>query len=93
MKKLEDAHRDGGWLLLQNIHLTMDWTSGPLEKFVDKLFEGAHKDFRYVSMKPRVRIDTFLTDTLIQLHEGIWTSRTMCSIPSMRKHNFNCPHD
>lgn len=46
MKKLEEAHKDGGWLLLQNIHLTMDWTSGPLEKFVDKLSEGAHTDFR-----------------------------------------------
>lgn len=46
MKKLEEAHKDGNWLLLQNIHLTMDWTNGPLEKFVDKLSEGAHPDFR-----------------------------------------------
>ena len=46
MKKLEEAHTGGGWVLLQNIHLTMDWTSGPLEKAIDKLSEGAHPHFR-----------------------------------------------
>lgn len=47
MNNLANAHKNGGWVLLQNIHLTIDWTSGPLEKKVDKLAEGAHKDFRY----------------------------------------------
>ena len=37
MAALEAAHRGGGWVLLQNVHLTIDWTSGPLEKRVDKL--------------------------------------------------------
>ena len=46
MQKLEQARKSGGWVLLQNIHLTMDWTSGPLEKAVDKLASGAHPDFR-----------------------------------------------
>lgn len=46
MNNLANAHKNGGWVLLQNIHLTIDWTSGPLEKKVDKLAEGAHKDFR-----------------------------------------------
>ena len=46
MNNLTNAHKNGGWVLLQNIHLTIDWTSGPLEKKVDKLAEGAHKDFR-----------------------------------------------
>ena len=46
MNNLTNAHKNGGWVLLQNIHLTIDWTSGPLEKKVDKLTEGAHKDFR-----------------------------------------------
>lgn len=46
MEALEKARRDGGWVLLQNIHLTIDWTAGPLEKRVDKLAEGAHADFR-----------------------------------------------
>ena len=46
MQQLGRAHRGGGWLLLQNIHLTMEWTSGPLEEAVDKLSIGAHPDFR-----------------------------------------------
>ena len=46
MQKLESAHKLGGWVLLQNIHLTMDWTSGALEKAVDKLAAGAHPNFR-----------------------------------------------
>jgi dynein heavy chain len=47
MNALNNAHKNGGWVLLQNIHLTIDWTSGPLEKKVDKLAEGAHPEFRY----------------------------------------------
>ena len=46
MEALERARQQGGWVLLQNIHLTIDWTAGPLEKCVDKLAEGAHPDFR-----------------------------------------------
>jgi dynein heavy chain, axonemal len=46
MNALNAAHRSGGWVLLQNIHLTIDWTSGPLDKKVDKLAVGAHPDFR-----------------------------------------------
>ena len=34
MSYLTTAHREGGWVLLQNIHLTIDWTCGPLEKMV-----------------------------------------------------------
>lgn len=51
MNNLTNAHKNGGWVLLQNIHLTIDWTSGPLEKKVDKLTEGAHKDFRWARAK------------------------------------------
>ncbi|EFN51784.1 hypothetical protein CHLNCDRAFT_37234 [Chlorella variabilis] len=46
MSHLTHAHKNGGWVLLQNIHLTIEWTSGPLEKYIDKLAEGAHPDFR-----------------------------------------------
>lgn len=46
MSRLEMARKLGGWVLLQNIHLTIDWTSGPLEKLIDKLSEGTHNDFR-----------------------------------------------
>lgn len=50
MNNLTNAHKNGGWVLLQNIHLTIDWTAGPLEKKVDKLAEGAHPDFRWVAV-------------------------------------------
>lgn len=49
MSALESSAKNGGWVLLQNIHLTIDWTAGPLEKRVDKLADGAHPDFRYES--------------------------------------------
>jgi dynein heavy chain len=53
MNNLQNFHKNGGWLLLQNIHLTIDWTNGPLEKTVDKLAEGAHADFRlFLSAEP-----------------------------------------
>ena len=32
MNSLNHAHKEGGWVLLQNIHLTIEWTAGPLEK-------------------------------------------------------------
>jgi dynein heavy chain len=41
MNFLSNFHRNGGWVLLQNIHLTIDWTSGPLNERVDKLADGA----------------------------------------------------
>jgi hypothetical protein len=47
MHALESAWKSGGWVLLQNIHLTIDWTTGPLEKRVDKLADGAHPAFRW----------------------------------------------
>ena len=47
MARLAHARKEGGWVLLQNIHLTIDWTAGPLEKAVDKLSEGSHPDFRW----------------------------------------------
>lgn len=37
MNSLTHAHQNGGWVLLQNIHLTIEWTSGPLEKKVSAL--------------------------------------------------------
>ena len=45
-QRLADFHKRGGWLLLQNIHLTIDWTTSILDARVDKLSEGAHPDFR-----------------------------------------------
>lgn len=46
-QRLEHAHKNGGWVLLQNIHLTIDWTTNTLDGRVDKLSEGAHPNFRW----------------------------------------------
>ena len=46
MNYLNNFHKNGGWVLLQNIHLTIEWTAGALEKKIDKLSEGAHANFR-----------------------------------------------
>jgi len=37
MNNLNNAHKNGGWVLLQNLHLTIEWTSGALEKKVGRL--------------------------------------------------------
>ena len=46
MEALETAVEHGGWVLLQNVHLTIEWTSGPLEKFIDRLPGNVHHGFR-----------------------------------------------
>ena len=48
MRHLTAAHQQGGWVLLQNINLTIDWTENDLDKVVDKLYIGANPAFRYV---------------------------------------------
>ena len=50
MSRIAFARKEGGWVLLQNIHLTIDWTSGPLEKLIDKLVEDTHENFRLDSI-------------------------------------------
>jgi dynein heavy chain len=45
-RELAAAREKGGWVLLQNIHLTIDWTSGTLDKIVDKLAENSDPNFR-----------------------------------------------
>jgi dynein heavy chain len=67
MNNLNNAHKNGGWVLLQNIHLTIEWTSGPLEKKVDKLIEGAHPDFRlFLSAEPPPALEKGLPISLLQ---------------------------
>ena len=67
MNNLTNAHKNGGWVLLQNVHLTIDWTAGPLEKKVDKLTEGAHPDFRlFLSAEPPPALERGLPISLLQ---------------------------
>ena len=67
MAQLARARQEGGWVLLQNIHLTIDWTSGPLEKAVDKLAEGSHPGFRlFLSAEPPPLLERPLPTALLQ---------------------------
>jgi dynein heavy chain len=52
---------------LQNIHLTIDWTNGPLEKTVDKLAEGAHEEFRlFLSAEPPPSLERGIAISVLQ---------------------------
>ena len=67
MERLATARKNGGWVLLQNIHLTIDWTNGPLEKAVDKLGENSHADFRlFLSAEPPPSLEKPLAISLLQ---------------------------
>ena len=67
MSWLANFHKNGGWVLLQNIHLTIDWTNGPLEKRVDKLADGAHDEFRlFLSAEPPPILERGLAISLLQ---------------------------
>lgn len=68
MRYLTSFHKNGGWLLLQNIHLTIDWTSGELEKKVDKLADGAHPEFRlFLSAEPPPLLERALPISILQV--------------------------
>ena len=50
---IDRAHSQGGWVALQNIHLTPGFCKGMLEPRLDKIAEGAHPDFRlFLSAEP-----------------------------------------
>lgn len=42
---IKEATQKGGWVLLQNCHLSIGWLS-ELEKIVEDLNEGMNKEFR-----------------------------------------------
>ncbi|KAJ3249578.1 hypothetical protein HDU78_000105 [Chytriomyces hyalinus] len=51
-QKLDIAYKDGGWVMLENIHLVSKWLP-ILEKKLEALSVGAHPDFRvYLSAEP-----------------------------------------
>ena len=67
MEKLRTMHSNGGWLLLQNIHLTIDWSNGPLEEVVDNLGEGANENFQlFLSAEPPPSLEKGLAVSLLQ---------------------------
>lgn len=51
-EELDRAFKHGGWVVLQNIHLMQKWLP-TLERKLEKLSSGSHKDFRvYLSAEP-----------------------------------------
>ncbi|KAG2465097.1 DYH11 protein, partial [Polypterus senegalus] len=51
-ESLEEASREGHWVILQNIHLVAKWL-GTLEKLLDHYSENSHADFRvFISAEP-----------------------------------------
>ena len=51
-QKLDIAYKDGGWVMLENIHLVAKWLP-TLEKKLEALSVGAHPDFRvFLSAEP-----------------------------------------
>jgi len=52
-RAIKKAHKEGGWVVLQNIHLTPGFCKKDLEPTLDKIADGAHADFRlYLSAAP-----------------------------------------
>ncbi|XXQ31198.1 Dynein heavy chain, cytoplasmic [Plasmodiophora brassicae] len=68
MARLAAAHRDGSWVILENIHLMPRWTLD-LEKKLDEFaIEGSHADFRvFLSAEPNDRIPIGLLERSIKL--------------------------
>ena len=56
-RAIATAHKSGGWVALQNIHLTPKWTKDSLEKRLDKLADGSNPSFRlFLSAEPHESI-------------------------------------
>ena len=79
MSTVEQAHAAGGWVLLQNIHLSLEWTSGPLTEFVTRLSRGGggevntagpHPDFRlFLSAEPPPALEKPLPAPLLLVRD------------------------
>ncbi|KAJ1558852.1 Dynein heavy chain 9, axonemal [Nowakowskiella sp. JEL0078] len=64
-QKLEMAHKQGGWVMLQNIHLVAKWLP-VLEKKLEQLSIGAHDDFRvFLSAEPAAEASAHIIPTSI----------------------------
>ena len=65
MSWLTNFHKSGGWVLLQNIHLTIDWTNGPLEKR-DARRRRARQFRLFLSAEPPPILERGLAISLLQ---------------------------
>jgi len=68
MAKLAVAHKNGGWVVLENIHLMPRWC-GDLEKQLDDYaVEGSHPDFRvFLTAEPAKGIPIGLLERSVKL--------------------------
>ena len=70
MAKLRHAASHGSWVLLQNIHLTMDWTWAELDRAIDSLSAATttpHPDFQlFLSAEPPPSLERPLPPSLLQ---------------------------
>jgi len=70
MAKLRHAASHGGWVLLQNIHLTMEWTWVELDRAIDSLSATTgttHPDFQlFLSAEPPPSLERPLPPSLLQ---------------------------
>ncbi|KAJ3128700.1 hypothetical protein HK098_003691 [Nowakowskiella sp. JEL0407] len=64
-QRLDLAHKDGGWVMLQNIHLVAKWLP-VLEKKLEHLSSGAHENFRvFLSAEPAAEASAHIIPTSI----------------------------
>lgn len=68
MNKLEIGHKEGHWVMLQNIHLMPSWLL-ELEKKMDEFaVEGSHPSFRlFLSAEPSNAIPIGILERSIKL--------------------------
>jgi len=68
MDRLEQAHRNGGWVILNNIHLMPKWCQ-TLEKRLDEYaLEGSHTKFRlFLTSDPNIGIPIGILNRSIKL--------------------------
>jgi len=66
-RAMRKAQKEGGWVLLQNVHLTIDWTSQDLVQTIDRLGPETHEDFRlFISAEPPPGLERPLPISIMQ---------------------------
>lgn len=65
---LEEGHKNGHWVVLENIHLMPTWCKRLEKKLDDFAVEGSHQDFRvYLSAEPNPQIPIGLLERSVKL--------------------------
>lgn len=68
MSRLEIAHKEGGWVVLENIHLMPSWNLELDRRLEDYAAQGSHPDFRlFISAEPNNLIPNGLLERSIKL--------------------------